>query len=113
MGYRILWLHIVPFFCINTVFADEAKVTPATVPPTVRVQSAAPRGKVWERLSDKEKKLAYHLIQAANAGRDLLFYQTNRHSLKIKHLLEASLSADHLTDTKALLGEKPFAEYLV
>ena len=52
-------------------------------------------------------------MKAANAGRDLLFYQTHRHSLKIKQLLEASLSADQLPETRKLLGEKPFAEYLV
>ncbi len=112
MEKRIVGLVLLSF-AGTIAWADETKITPAAVPPTVRVQSAAPRGKVWERLSDKEKKLAYRLMQAANAGRDLLFYQTHRHSLKIKQLLEASLSADQLPQTKTLLGEKPFAEYLV
>src|SRR6516225_5604596 len=52
----------------------ESKVKPLSLPPGVRVQSSGPRGLVWERLSPKEKMLTYHLVQAANAGRDLLFY---------------------------------------
>src|SRR5207302_1413063 len=67
----------------------------------------------WERLSQKERMLAYHLVQAANAGRDLLFYQTHRHSLTVKHVLEAAFSAEHSAQTKALLGDGPYAELLV
>jgi dipeptidyl-peptidase-3 len=114
MQTRTPWPLVFLFGCTSVAAADGgAKVTPLPVPQAVRVQSSAPRGKVWERLSPKEKMLAFHLIQAANAGRDLLFYQTHRHSLKIKHLLEESLSAQHLKKTKALLGDEPFAEYLV
>jgi dipeptidyl-peptidase-3 len=83
------------------------------LPKSVRVQSSLPRGKVWDRLSPREKSLAYHLVQAANAGRDLLFYQSHRHALAIKHLLEEALSSDHLADTKQLLGDGPFNEFLV
>src|SRR5262249_8908031 len=79
----------------------------------VRVQSAGPRGQVWDRLSAKEKKLAFHLIQAGRAGRDLLFYQTHRHSLAIKHWLEEALSAEHLQETRTLLGDRPFQEFLI
>src|SRR6516165_9439181 len=90
-----------------------SEITPTPLPKNVRVQSAGPRGKVWEQLSPKEKLLAYHLVQAADAGRDLLFYQSHRHALAIKHLLEEALSAEHIQDTKALLGDAPFAEFLV
>lgn len=90
---------------------DQA--TPTPLPNDVRVQSSGPRATVWERLSPKEKMLAYHLVQAANAGRDLLFYQTHRHSLAIKHMLEDALSAEHQADTKTLLGEGPYHELLV
>ena len=83
------------------------------LPKSVRVQSSAPRAVVWERLSPKEKMLAYHLVQAANAGRDLLFYQTHRHSLAVKHLLETAFSEDHAAETKSLLGDKGYAELMI
>jgi dipeptidyl-peptidase-3 len=94
-------------------FAADERATPLPLPETVRVQSAAPRGKVWEKLSAQEKHLAFHLTQAADAGRDLLFQRTHRHALAVKHLLEESLSAAHLQETKSLLGDAPFAEFLV
>jgi dipeptidyl-peptidase III len=100
--------------CIVVAAArSDTKITPTPLPKGVRVQSSAPRGIVWERLSPKEKMLAYHLVQAADAGRDLLFYQTHRHSLAIKHLVETAFSANHSAETKALLGDGPSAELLV
>lgn len=90
-----------------------AQVTPLPLPATVRVQSSAPREIVWNRLSEKQKQFAYHLIHAADAGRDLLYFQTHRHSLAIKQWLVESLSEEHLADTKSLLGDEAFAELLV
>jgi dipeptidyl-peptidase III len=98
---------------LSDVLGQEANVKPLPLPATVRVQSAAPRGEVWAKLSPKEKKLAYHLIQAANAGRELLFQHTHRHSLTVKSLLEEALSQEQIQKTKALLGEKPFQELVV
>jgi dipeptidyl-peptidase III len=112
MDTRWLFSLLVVGVAAATVAADEP-VTPLPLPKTVRVESAEPRGKVWERLTPRQKRLAYHLTAAGRAGRDLLFYQTHRHALAIKHLLEEALSAEHLLDTKALLGEKPFAELLL
>ena len=91
----------------------KAEVKPLPLPKTIRVQSAAPRGEVWARLSPKEKMLAYHLIQAANAGRELLFQRTHRHSLTIKGLLEEALSQEQIQKTKSQLGEKAFQEFVV
>ncbi len=88
-------------------------VKPLPLPKTIRVQSAAPRGEVWAKLSPREKMAAYHLIQAANAGRDLLFQRTHRHSLTIKGLLEEALSREQIQKTKSQLGEKAFQEFLV
>ena len=82
------------------------------MPKTIRVQSAGPRGKIWESLSLNDKQLVFHLTEAANAGHALLYHQSHRRSLAIKHLLEEALSTNNLADTKALLGEKPFAELL-
>ncbi|HEV8058495.1 MAG TPA: hypothetical protein VGP68_01400 [Gemmataceae bacterium] len=95
------------------VAAAQEQATPLPLPKTIRVQSAGPREKVWESLSPNDKQLVIHLTNAANAGRALLFRQSHRHSLALKHLLEESLSDEHLADTKKLLGDKPFAELLL
>src|SRR5271170_7253407 len=92
--------------CVSNVLGQGGDVKPLPLPKTIRVQSAVPRGEVWAQLSAKEKMLAYHLIEAANAGRVLLFQRANRHSLTIKGLLEEALSHEHIQKTKSQLGEK-------
>ena len=99
--------------CASNVRGQGGDVKPLPLPKTIRVQSAAPRGEVWAKLSPKEKMLAFHLIQAANAGRDLLFQRTHRHSLTIKRLLEEVLSQEQIQKTKGQLGEKAFQEFVV
>ena len=101
------------FGVVSSVCGQERDVKPLPLPKTIRVQSAAPRGEVWAKLSPKEKMLAYHLIQAANAGRELLFQRTHRHSLTIKSLLEEALSREQIEKTKNDLGEKAFQEFVV
>ncbi len=86
---------------------------PLPLPKNMRVQSSAPRGEVWAKLTPKEKMLAYHLIEAANSGRELLFQRTHRHSVTIKRLLEEALSAEQIEKTRSELGEKAFQELLV
>jgi dipeptidyl-peptidase III len=99
--------------CVFNVLGQEGDVKPLPLPKTIRVQSATPRGEVWAKLSPKERMLAYHLIQAANAGRELLFQRTHRHSLTIKNLLEDTLSQGQIQKTKSQLGEKAFNEFVV
>ena len=99
--------------CVSNVLGQGGDVKPLPLPKTIRVQSAAPRGEVWAKLSPKENLLAYHLIQAANAGRDLLFQRTHRYSLAIKSLLEETLSQEQIQKTKSQLGERAFQEFLV
>jgi dipeptidyl-peptidase III len=99
--------------CVSNVLGQGGDVKPLPLPKTIRVQSAVPRGVVWAKLSPKEKMLAYHLIQAANAGRELLFQRTHRHSLTIKSLLEDALSHEQIQKTKSQLGEKAFQEFLI
>ncbi|HLW66995.1 MAG TPA: hypothetical protein VKS79_16895 [Gemmataceae bacterium] len=102
------------FFLVDSrAFSQDEPVTPLPLPKSIRVQSAGPRGQVWDKLSPKEKQLAFHLIEAANAGRDLLFQRTHRHSLTIKSMLEDAFSKEHLQETKTLLGEKAFNEMLL
>ena len=98
---------------VSHVLGQGGDVKPLPLPKTIRVQSAAPRGEVWAKLSPKEKMLAYHLIQAANAGRELLFQRTHRHSVTIKSLLEEALSQEQIQKTKSQLGEKAFQEFVV
>jgi dipeptidyl-peptidase III len=111
---RFSLLTILGFFLVcSRAFCQDEPITPLPLPKSIRVQSAGPRGQVWDKLSPKEKQLAYHLIQAADAGRDLLFQRTHRHSLAIKSMLEDAFSKEHLGETRALLGEKSFAEMLL
>ncbi len=93
-------------------FSQEKPIAPLPLPRSIRVESAGPRGQVWAKLSPEEKRLAYHLVQAANAGRTLLFQRTHRHSLAIRRLLEDAFSKEHIQATKTLLGEKGFDELL-
>ncbi len=92
-------------------FSAFAGYSPITVPETIRVTSSAPRKIVWDRLSVKEKKLATHLLAAADAGKFILLHQNHRHGLLIKNMLETSLSKKNLPKTKKLL-ENSFNEYL-
>jgi len=87
--------------------------SPVPLPKDIRVESSASRAKVWERLTKKEKKLAYHLMQAGRVGRSLLYLQSHRHALAVRDLLFASLAGSHFQDTQALLGDTGFREWLL
>src|SRR5271170_4016948 len=89
--------------CVSHVLGQGGDVKPLPLPKTIRVQSAAPRGEVWAKLSPKEKMLAYHLIEADNAGRELLFLRTHRHALSVKSLLEDALCQKQIKNTKSQL----------
>ena len=47
----------------------------------------------WENLSLRQKEYAYHLAQAANYGRDILWDQNGKDNLRIRHAVEAILQA--------------------
>src|ERR1700678_1520565 len=89
---------------VSAVFGQKGDSKALPLPKTIRVQTAAPRGEVWAKLTPGEKMLAYHLIQAANAGRELLFQRTHRHSLTVKNVLEEALSQGQIRKTKSQLG---------
>src|SRR5438270_11233312 len=105
MRNSILIALVSSMFGLPAAVGQEGPVTPLTLPKSIRVQSAGPRGQVWATLSPKEKELTYWLTQAAIAGRDLLFQRSHRHALTIKHVLEEALSAQNLKETKTLLGD--------
>ena len=87
--------------------------TPLPVPKTVRIESADRRNEVWNRLSTEEKKLAFHLLEAARLGRGLLFHQNHRHGRTVKQFIETALSSSEIKSTKDLLGKSGFQEFLV
>ena len=43
----------------------------------------------WEKLTLKEQKLVYYLVQAGLSGRDIMWDQNYRHNLKIRKALES------------------------
>ncbi len=57
----------------------------------------------WEKLSLRQKKLAYYLTQAGLAGRDITWDQFYRHNLEIRKALESIVK--HYKDTDAPQGE--------
>ena len=87
-------------------------IVPLPLPKSLRVQSSTPLGQVWQNLTEKEKHLAYYLIQAGREGRTLIFLQTHRHSLELRDVLKKAFSEKNLAKTKTLLGEKAYPEFL-
>ena len=108
----LLKLVILSLGVTSLAAAAEGKKEPLPVPANIRVASSEPRAGVWDKLSYQEKKLAFHLIEASRAGREILFYNNHRDALQIKQVLEKALSKRHIEDTKALLGAEAFAELL-
>ncbi len=93
-------------------FADEVP-KPIPLPRDVRIEAAAPRSKVWKRLTGQQKHLAYHLIEAGKIGRTLLLLQTHRHGLNLKKVLIAAFSSGGRAFTKKILGKEGFQELLI
>ena len=103
-------------FCSGFLFMQittQASPTPLPVPKAVRIEGASRRKEVWNRLSQKEKQLAYHLLQAGRLGKDLLFLQNHRHGLLLKTFFENSLSKEAIEKTKKTLGLSGYKEFLV
>lgn len=48
----------------------------------------------WEQLSLQQKQLAYYLVQAGLAGRDIMWDQNHRCNLRIRRALEAVIKAN-------------------
>lgn len=85
---------------------------PLPVPKRFTITSAQPLKGLWEGLSEQEKKLGYHLQNAARAGRLMLFHQSHRHSLMMKATFELALSAENFAATQAKFSPEAFKELM-
>lgn len=94
----------------NSLFGSAS---PMPLPKEIRIESAASRKKLWEKLPERQKKLAFHLLEAGRMGRRLLVHQLHRHGLTVKSLIEESFSKTHIETTKKLLGKEGFEEFLI
>ncbi|NDC25963.1 MAG: hypothetical protein EBZ49_17790, partial [Proteobacteria bacterium] len=53
-------------FAMSVFSATESQSSaPLPVPRFIRIENAARREQVWNRLGDKEKRFAFHLLEAA------------------------------------------------
>lgn len=106
-------LHAI--FCVLMALTTNASGTanPMPLPKNIRVESAASRERVWQKLSENQKNLAYHLMEASREGRGLLMYQLHRHGLLLKSFFEDTLDKKNLEITKKALGPEGFQEFLV
>jgi len=53
----------------------------------------------FNELTAQQKELAYYLYEAANAGRDIIYDQNNKHNLTIRRTLEAIYESNKKMDT--------------
>lgn len=90
----------------------SAQKPPVPLPTRLRVESSLPRIEVWKRLTDREKRLAYYLTEAAKAGKTLLFDQRHRHARVMRDVFVTSLTQNNIGATREILGERAFKEYL-
>jgi len=99
------------FFSYGLVLAAEAP-KPLPVPKEIRVEASGPRAQVWQRLTPRQKQLAFHLIEAGRAGRLLLFHQGHRHGLALREVFQKAFDSAHVDKTKKDLGDPAFGELL-
>ena len=53
----------------------------------------------FNELTASQKELAYYLFEAANAGRDIIYDQNNKHNLTIRRTIEAIFESNKKADT--------------
>ena len=109
MGTAVLMAQIAAFMAC----ADVAKaIEPLPVPSRFTITPAQPLKDLWAGLSDQEKNLAFHLQNAARAGRLMLFFQSHRHSLYMKETFETATNPENFEKTKAKFSEEAFRELI-
>ena len=117
MRQRLLCLALVLAAAVSCSRADE----PTAAAPATAAATSAPAGErkyLLERVDDaavvqlyadqfsalplKDKTLAYHLAQAALAGRDIFYDQKHRNALEMRGVLEAILTHSKGIETQTL-----------
>ena len=53
----------------------------------------------FSELTPQQKELAYYLYEAANAGRDIIYDQNNKHNLTVRRTIEAIFESNKKADT--------------
>jgi dipeptidyl-peptidase-3 len=113
-----LLLGVIISQLVSFVPLASGNATPLPVKKKFTISNTAPLEFLWSNLSEKEKKLAFHLQNAARAGRDLLFFQSHRHALLIKATFEEAFNSSHFNATQAFFGgteegKKAFQELML
>ncbi len=109
------------FLCLVLVLAAATACSRADEPTAAAPATSTPSGErkyLLERIDDaavvqlyadqfaalplKEKALAYHLAQAALAGRDIFYDQKHRNALEMRGVLEAILTHNKGIETQTL-----------
>lgn len=108
-GLRMFFVFFTLFSAVGT---PSDNLEPMPLPKQLRIESSVPRGKVWQRLTNKQKKFAYHLMLAGLEGKKLLAHQIHRHSNLIRNFIFDSVAKNHIDKTKKILGDESFQEYL-
>jgi dipeptidyl-peptidase-3 len=122
------------FWCLALVLtaaaacsrADEPTAAAPATPAATTSGPAGERKYLLERVDDaavvqlyadqfaalplKEKTLAYHLAQAALAGRDIFYDQKHRHALEMRGVLEAILAHSKGIETQTLSEIERYAK---
>jgi dipeptidyl-peptidase-3 len=112
--FQKLFFYSLTLFCMghsHSSLADET-ISPMPIPKHLRIEGATPREKVWNRLTQKQKQFAYHLLLAGLEGKKLLAHQIHRHSNAIRTFIFDSVSQKQIKTTQQTLGEEGFLEFL-
>ncbi len=112
MNIKLLLLVTLALGFISKFGIAVDSISPMPLPKQLRIESSLPREKVWRRLTLKQKKFAYHLMKAGVEGKKLLAHQIHRHSNLIRSFIFDSVTPKQMIETKKVLGEEGFQEYL-
>ena len=91
-----MFRHIVISLMLITLLSVFSGCTKKVIPPegpvllerTDNIAIVSLKAPGFDKLSIQDKRIAYHLMRASIAGRDLAYDQSHRHALEIRDLLE-------------------------
>lgn len=106
LSYSALWVMLIGFASCGDNYVPSHADTPAPVDSVLNQLVTADDGFAyeacrfadirilryqlhgWEKLTPKQRELAYYLTQAGYAGRDMMWDQNYKHNLEIRAILE-------------------------